>query len=344
MDTSRKVSIIIPVYKCERYLDDCLASVLSQTYTNLDIILVDDGSPDACPAMCDSYAEKDERVRVVHQENQGLSGARNSGLRVAAGEYVQFLDSDDTLVSTAVEQSVRALQKSDADVVAFQFAYMNERGSKLIPDPDNAFFPDAEVLPGKEALSLLVGGTLSNYAWKYMVRRDLLEKNRIFFPLGKHFEDVFTTSIVYLHAGKVALLPQELVHYRQRSGSILHSQNMAKSFADAEEAFLQRNHDVSARYPELRAQCETSLLAWFVHLAWEITYKFGRKGLPRDYQEFVLDALGRYATAEAVRSLSKKNRLQYALIRTGLVRLVRRLSILSGIRYKMDDPTAALEE
>ena len=92
-----KISVIIPVYKVERYLDACVASVTGQTYTNLEIILVDDGSPDRCPAMCDAWAEKDPRIRVIHRKNGGLSAARNSGLDVCTGDYITFVDSDDRL-------------------------------------------------------------------------------------------------------------------------------------------------------------------------------------------------------------------------------------------------------
>jgi len=89
------ISVIVPIYKVEEYLDRCVRSIAEQTYTNLEIILVDDGSPDGCPAMCDRWAEKDSRIKVIHKENGGLSDARNAGLRIAMGEYISFIDSDD---------------------------------------------------------------------------------------------------------------------------------------------------------------------------------------------------------------------------------------------------------
>ena len=97
------ISVIIPVYKVEKYLDKCIESVVGQTYSDLEIILVDDGSPDGCPAMCDAWAEKDERIKVIHKPNGGLSSARNAGLAAASGEYVFFLDSDDTISANCIE-------------------------------------------------------------------------------------------------------------------------------------------------------------------------------------------------------------------------------------------------
>ena len=95
---NNKISVIIPVYKVEEFLDDCVRSVIAQTHTNTEIILVDDGSPDNCPAMCDSWAEKDKRIKVIHKPNGGLSDARNAGLEIATGEYISFIDSDDWIL------------------------------------------------------------------------------------------------------------------------------------------------------------------------------------------------------------------------------------------------------
>ena len=111
------VSVIIPVYKVERYLDACVESVIGQTYTDLEILLVDDGSPDRCPAMCDAWAEKDLRIRVIHRKNGGLSAARNTGIEAASGEFLIFADSDDRMEPDAVRRAVEAQRQYDADLV-----------------------------------------------------------------------------------------------------------------------------------------------------------------------------------------------------------------------------------
>ena len=110
------VSIIIPVYRVEKYLDECIQSVLNQTYNKIEIILIDDGSDDNCPIMCDDYAKKDKRIKVIHQENLGLPSARNVGIRAAQGKFIAFCDSDDSLKNNMVEKMVEAIRKNNVDV------------------------------------------------------------------------------------------------------------------------------------------------------------------------------------------------------------------------------------
>ena len=126
------VTVIIPVYKVERYLDACVESVVRQSYADLEILLVDDGSPDRCPALCDAWAEKDPRIKVIHRENGGLSAARNSGIDAAKGEFLLFVDSDDLLEPDAVRRAVDAQRQQDADLVMFLYRdeYYNEDSEK----------------------------------------------------------------------------------------------------------------------------------------------------------------------------------------------------------------------
>ena len=138
------VSVIIPVYKVERYLDACVESVIGQTYTDLEILLVDDGSPDCCPAMCDVWAEKDPRIRVIHRKNGGLSAARNTGIEAASGKFLIFTDSDDRMEPDAVRRAVEAQRKYDADLVLYNLTYVDEENRPL-PQPDFSGFQD-EVL------------------------------------------------------------------------------------------------------------------------------------------------------------------------------------------------------
>ena len=113
------VTVVIPIYNVEQYLDRCIDSVVNQTYKNLEIILVDDGSPDNCPAMCDAWAQKDSRIKVVHKENGGLGYARNSGMEVATGKYIFFFDSDDSIELTLVEKCVNAAKEHNSELVIF---------------------------------------------------------------------------------------------------------------------------------------------------------------------------------------------------------------------------------
>ena len=129
------ISVIIPVYRVEAYLRRCMDSVLAQTYRNMEIILVDDGSDDGCPAICDEYAGQDERVKVIHQKNAGLSGARNAGIEMAQGRYLAFVDSDDYLASDFLEQLYRACVDTDSDMSVCRWEYVKgeaipEKGSR----------------------------------------------------------------------------------------------------------------------------------------------------------------------------------------------------------------------
>lgn len=123
----RLVSVIVPIYKVEQYLSECLDSILASTYTKVEIILVDDGSPDRCPAICDEYARRDSRIKVIHQENKGLVAARNAGLAVATGDYITFVDSDDAVSPIMYEMMVSAMERTGADMAACEYSNNKER-------------------------------------------------------------------------------------------------------------------------------------------------------------------------------------------------------------------------
>lgn len=123
------ISIIIPIYKVEQYLDECVTSIINQTYKDLEIILVDDGSPDKCPRMCDEWAKKDARIKVVHKKNGGLSSARNAGLKVAKGEYIGFVDSDDYVDETMYEDLMRVMNQNENTMVVSSPIIRNKNGA-----------------------------------------------------------------------------------------------------------------------------------------------------------------------------------------------------------------------
>ena len=145
------ISVIVPVYKVEQYLDKCISSIVNQTYDNLEIILVDDGSPDNCPKICDNWAEKDQRIKVVHKQNGGLSSARNEGIVVATGKYISFIDSDDYIDSQTYEKMIFSITSTEADMCICGMKWVNEDGSlfqgvqestvknEVLEDQDNIF-------------------------------------------------------------------------------------------------------------------------------------------------------------------------------------------------------------
>ena len=210
------ISIIVPIYKVEAYLDKCVRSIAEQTYENLEIILVDDGSPDSCPALCDAWAEKDRRVKVIHKENGGLSEARNAGLAIAAGQYIAFIDSDDCIAPEFIARLLEAIQAAGADVAECATAYVDENGS-ILRHRNTA--PISEM--GKmEALRRLVREDgIYQTVWNKLYRREVIAG--ILFEKGKYHEDDFWTWQVFDRIGKLAVVDCPLYFYLQRSGSII---------------------------------------------------------------------------------------------------------------------------
>ena len=210
------ISVIVPIYKVESYLDRCVRSIVEQTYENLEIILVDDGSPDNCPAICDAWAEKDSRIRVIHKENGGLSDARNAGLAVATGEYVSFIDSDDQIAPEFLARLYDAMVKTGAEVAECATDYVDEDGNVLRLRKA----ADMPEMGKMEALRRLVmENGVYQTVWNKLYRRDVIDG--ILFAVGKLNEDEFWTYRVLDRIEKLAIISEPLYHYLQRGSSII---------------------------------------------------------------------------------------------------------------------------
>ena len=231
------VTVIIPVYKVERYLDACVESVVRQSYADLEILLVDDGSPDRCPALCDAWAEKDPRIKVIHRENGGLSAARNSGIDAAMGEFLLFVDSDDLLEPDAVRRAVDAQRKQDADLVIFNLTYVDE-ANRPLPQPDFSGFTD-EILDedGVWQRCFALAETRIYYvvAWNKLYRRSLFQHLR--YAPGKRYEDQFLLPHLLAQCKTIACLAAPGYRYVQRSGSIM-AQGSSRTYLDRPEYLL----------------------------------------------------------------------------------------------------------
>lgn len=210
------VSVIVPVYNVEEYLRACLDSVLGQTYDDLDVIVVDDGSTDGSGRICDQYAQSDRRIRVIHQQNRGLSAARNTGMRAARGEYLTFVDSDDWLSREFVASLVTAILEHRADlaVAGFERA-VSQEWEAPVADPE--WVP----LSRDDALRQLVAGRSVQLAvaWGKLYVRDTLAGTE--FPVGRFHEDEFVAHRVLGRTARVIVTDQVLYHYRIRGGSIM---------------------------------------------------------------------------------------------------------------------------
>lgn len=238
------VSIIVPVYKVEKYLPECIDSIVNQTYRNIEVILIDDGSPDKCPQICDNYALQDSRIKVVHKINGGLSDARNKGLDICNGKYVMFVDSDDIIHKKMVERLVSTLETENADIVECSTTRFNN--SINLP----TFIEGQTTIYNREdALrELILDHAFHQTVWNKIYTKKVV--GNIIFPVGKYNEDEYWTYRVFANANKVVSLPDSLYFYRQRDNSIIHHRYSIKRL-DALEAKVMRQEFIDTYFPEL---------------------------------------------------------------------------------------------
>lgn len=238
------ISIIIPVYKVEKYLEKCIQSVINQTYENLQIILVDDGSPDNCGKICDEYAKKDHRIEVIHKSNGGLSDARNKGLEIAKGEYIGFVDSDDYIEADMYEVLYNLLKQYNADVSICNF-YTVSQGKISIKNADNGIneYNRIEIL--KE---ILLDKNIQSYAWNKLYKKELFDE--IKYPIEKKYEDIGTTFYLLEKCNKVVVTGKSEYYYINRQDSIVN--NVTEStITDYIELIMQRYDYIEKNIKEL---------------------------------------------------------------------------------------------
>lgn len=211
------ISVIIPVYKVEEYLEKCIESVLKQTYTNLQIILVDDGSPDNCGKICDEYAKKDPTIEVIHKVNGGLSDARNVGIAQAKGKYIGFVDSDDYIKEDMYEILINLIKEYDADVSICNL-YDVIDGKEYIRNNENGIqeYSRLEIL--KE---VLLDKNIQSYAWNKLYKKELFDE--IKYPIGKKYEDIGTTFYVFEKCNKIVVTSKPEYYYLKRSDSLVNN-------------------------------------------------------------------------------------------------------------------------
>ena len=227
-----EISIIVPVYKVEKYLNVCIDSILAQTFADFEVILVDDGSPDNCPALCDAAAEKDSRIRVIHKPNGGVSTARNAGLDAVCGRWIAFVDPDDHIAPQFLEKLHTAAVAANAEIAICSSLCIDEAGNTL-PGAEHRIAD--EVLPRAEVLRRLVVSDFQ-VSWNKLYRREIFETLR--FPTGKQNEDTFLLPQVYQSITACAGVYDCLYHYRIVQGSIMHSKTTLKTL-DWVEAWYQ---------------------------------------------------------------------------------------------------------
>lgn len=271
------ISVIVPVYKVEPYLRQCVDSIRNQTYQNLEILLVDDGSPDRCPKICDEYAEKDARIKVIHKENGGLSSARNCGLDHATGEYIGFVDSDDSIAADMYEKMLEALLAAGAEMCICNYREVSEEeepkelGISTLPKG---------IYTRSEAFSLFAEYRDACIAWNKLYAASVLEELR--FPVGRIHEDEFLAHHAFDRCERVVIVEEAYYDYLRRGGSItgvtysVKRLDVVLAFFDRYRFFLQKGRKDFAATAQ--RYCESAFIV-------------GLKRLPYQGNEAVFDTI-----------------------------------------------------
>ena len=236
VDKQTVISVIIPVYNIEKYLHKCIQSILAQTYPYLEILLVDDGSVDTSGAICDQYAKKDKRIRVLHKENGGLSDARNAGIDAATGDYILFVDGDDFISSRMVEMLLTSMQKNSADMAMCGIRKVNEDGISI---PEEKWKLKEGCLSEDQYWQLMynTADMPCVVAWNKLYKKELFEQVR--YPKGKLHEDVFVIHEIVSQCRRISVTEKELYNYVQRRDSIM-GQGYNRGRLQTVEAFAGR--------------------------------------------------------------------------------------------------------
>ena len=242
---NKKISVIVPIYNVEKYLKRCIDSILNSTYNNLEIILVDDGSTDSCPKICDEYKKIDTRIKVIHKTNGGLSDARNKGLDIATGDFISFIDSDDYINSNMLSYLAKPLIENECDISVCDFEIFY--GDSLENEMQYSDINDYNFYSSKEVLRLLLDGKKSHgdYAWNKLYKKYLFKEVR--YPIGKKMEDIGTTYKLYYYSNKIAISNKKLYYYFQRKDSILGKKTFS-IYSDSLELAIERYNFLKDNY------------------------------------------------------------------------------------------------
>lgn len=253
-----KISIIVPIYNVEKYLEKCVSSIINQTYKNIEIILVDDGSTDNCYRICDDFQKKDKRIIVIHKKNGGLSDARNAGLRIATGELIGFVDGDDYIKKDMYEKMYTCMKNTDADIVECKCINVRNEKEEIVNESSKTYLYDAQA-----ALKLMMSSgqkiqkpRLS--VWSKLFKKEIIDGLK--FPVGKVHEDIVFEAKAFLNAEKICILDKCLYCYNIREGSIM---NSGFSKKDLDKLILMQERTELLKERKLNALAEISEINYY---------------------------------------------------------------------------------
>ena len=290
------VSIIVPVYKVEKYLPECLDSIIGQTYQDLQIVLIDDGSPDNCGAICDEYALKDKRITVLHTENGGLSSARNNGLSICKGKYVYFVDSDDYLEPNAVEILFNTAENDNLDILMYDAISFDETKNDVSEDEINKYIRKHGYLAVRTGAQMFLDMSKNDEyrspVQYYFYNKDFLENHQFVFHEGILHEDEEFNFFALLYSQRVKHIPNVLYHHRFRADSIMGVKSTQRNIDSCYEIILQ----IMARSNEFLADTQTDE-AYKEGLARMLRVFYYRVGITTDSQESALLSVNKLQNA-----------------------------------------------
>lgn len=300
------ISVIIPIYNVEAYLSQCLDSVIHQSYENLEIILVNDGSTDACHQICEKYAAKDNRIKVIHQKNGGLSDARNTGLEIATGDFIAFVDSDDLVSTDFFQLLLDALQSNQAEIVECEFYKFG-----TITDVPKASSNknSVEIFQTEMALELLMKEKLKQMVWNKLYRKIAIGDNR--FPVSKINEDEFWTYKVFGNAQKIVKIADVLYFYRQQQESIMGRKYSLKRL-DGLQALQERIAYMRENFPRLE---NLAIKSYCTAAMWHYQQiiSFMEVDPTKNHRKMIFDSIKQYNKWLVFKEWSWKEKLRYYL-------------------------------
>lgn len=268
-DMQKMITIIVPIYKVEEYLDRCVKSLVKQSYRNIEIILVDDGSPDRCPQMCDEWAKKDNRIVVIHKKNGGLSDARNAGIDRASGDYLLFVDSDDYIELDSCEQFARIADETQADIIVGNALQETPKGNVSM---DRTNLEEGRIYSSTEFIKLAISAReWYAPAWLALYKKAMFKEKHLQYIKGLLHEDMEMLPRVYFAAQKVSFLDKEFYHYITRGDSIMGSANKEKNGKHLIKIYTEWKYLFDeVKDPELRKLLYGFLVKCYLHTIKEL--------------------------------------------------------------------------
>ena len=261
------ISVIIPVYNVEKYILNTIESVMFQTYSNIEIILVDDGSTDNSSKICDELAKKDNRISVIHQDNQGLSAARNVGTAIATGDFIFYLDGDDYLEKNCLEKLLEVADDCSLVIGSYFYTYSDHE------DVADIQYLEKSVLNTDEAMHDLLVGKIQNFAWGKLIKSDIAKKHS--FPQGKLFEDTYWAHYIINDCETVTIMNIPVLHYRQRDNSISYTMDIKR--LDILDGWSVRAEFVEKNYPQFYTEYMQFIASSFLSLSWLVFKKMKKE-------------------------------------------------------------------